>query len=330
MTAVTSSPRTISGVTPSGPISLGNYLGAIRRWTDPAYAGSLFFVSNLHAMTLEHDPQRVTELTREAFLVLIAAGIDPDRTAVFVQADVAALHCELSYLLECTATFGEMRRMIQFKEKSAGQESVRLSLLTYPALMAADILLYQAQDVPVAEDQSQHVELARTLARRFNQRYGETFVVPRAVLPTAAARVLDLADPSIKMSKSNRDQGGVVAVLDDADTIRAKLRRAVTDTDGEVRPDPQRKPGVSNLLEILAAATDSTPEKAADGIASYAELKATTADAVIAMLEPMQRRYRELAAEPATVDTLRRRGAHQARELGEPTLRRARLAIGAG
>lgn len=317
---------TISGMTPSGHMHLGNYLGAVRRWAAQPQ-DALYFVSDLHAFTVDHDPATIRMLTREMFLLLIACGIDPERATVFVQSDVPA-HTELSYLMECTATYGEMRRMIQFKEKSAGRESVRLSLLTYPALMAADILAYDAETVPVGEDQNQHVELARDLAIRFNRRYGETFVVPRAVPTPVAARVRDLQRPHRKMSKSASDASGVIRMLDGADTIRTKVRRAVTDSDGEVRYDPHGKPGVSNLLEILAAATGTTPTAAGAGLTSYARLKETTADAVIALLEPPRRRYGELASDPATVDKLRRVGAERARARSAPTLRRARRAIG--
>lgn len=318
---------TISGITPSGHMQLGNYLGAARRWATGPQEGALYFVSDLHAFTTDHDPASIRTLARETFVLLIACRIDPERATVFVQSDVPA-HTELSYLMECTATYGEMRRMIQFKEKSAGQESVRLSLLTYPALMAADILAYDAKTVPVGDDQNQHVELARDLAIRFNRRYGETFVVPRAVPTPVAARVRDLQRPHQKMSKSASDASGVIRMLDAPGVIRDKIRRAVTDSDGEVRYDPQAKPGVSNLLEILAAAIGTTPSAAEAGLSSYARLKEATADAVIALLEPPRRRYDELAADPSTVDKLRRLGAERARALSAPTLRRARRAIG--
>ncbi|MGI9093592.1 MAG: tryptophan--tRNA ligase [Mycobacteriales bacterium] len=318
---------TISGIKPTGHMQLGNYLGAVRRWTAPHYAGSLFFVADLHAFTVEHDPHEVSALSREMFTLLLAAGIDADACTVFVQSDVAA-HTELAYLLECTATFGEMRRMIQFKEKSAGRESVRLSLLTYPALMAADILLYGADSVPVSADQSQHVELARTLARRFNSSYSETFVVPHAALPETAQRVMDLAEPTRKMAKSTHDQAGVVGVLDGPDVIRAKIQRAVTDTDGEIRHDPVTKPGVSNLLEILAATTGQPLADVAADVCGYRALKERAADAVICALQPLQRRYAHLISEPETVDDLRRHGAERATRRAAPRLAAARTAFG--
>jgi len=314
--------RTFSGITPTGRLTLGNYLGALRRFP-AAQDGGLFGVMNLHGMTLEHDPAELAARTREVFGLLLAAGLDPARAVVFVQGDVPA-HTELAYLLECTATFGEMRRMIQFKEKSAGRESVRLALLTYPALMAADILLYGTAQVPVGADQAQHVELARDLATRFNRRYGPTFTVPRLSTPDGAARVMDLADPTRKMSKTATVEAGVIRLLDPPAAIRRKVRRAVTDTGGDVRSDPAAKPGVSNLLQILAAlAGPSAPPP------SYRELKEAVAGAVIAELEPLQRRYRELAGDPGELDRLRRAGAARARELAAGTLARARRAIGA-
>jgi len=318
--------RTFSGITPTGRLTLGNYLGALRRFPAAGH-GSLFGVMNLHAMTVEHDPAALAGRTREVFGLLLACGLDPDRAVVFVQGDVPA-HCELAYLLECTATFGEMRRMIQFREKSAGRGSVRLSLLTYPALMAADILLYGTDSVPVGADQAQHVALARDLAVRFNRRYGPTFTVPRLSTPDSAERVMDLADPVRKMSKTAVPDSGVIRLLDPPDTIRRKIRRAVTDADGTVRYDPVAGPGVSNLLEILSAVVGRGADALAAGLDSYRALKEAVADAVVAELAPLQRRYRELAADPAELDRIRRHGADRARTLAAPTVARARAAIG--
>jgi tryptophanyl-tRNA synthetase len=318
--------RTLSGITPTGRLTLGNHLGALRRFPQ-RQDGGLYGIMNLHGMTVEHQPATLAERTREAFALLLAAGLDPDRAVVFVQGDVPA-HSELAYLLECTATFGEMRRMIQFKQKAAGRAEVRLSLLTYPALMAADILLYDAVEVPVGADQAQHVELARDLAVRFNHRYGPTFTVPRLSTPDGVARVMDLADPGRKMSKTATAEAGVIRLLDPPEQIRRKVRRAVTDADGEVRYDPAAKPGVSNLLAVLAALTGRAAPEVAAGIGSYRELKDAAADAVVAELEPLQRRYRELAGDPAELDRLRAHGARRARELAAPTVARARTAIG--
>lgn len=240
--------RIFSGVKPTGHLTLGNYLGAVRGWVevDQHRADALFSVVDLHALTVEHDPARVRRLSRQAATLLLAAGLDPALCTVFVQSHVDE-HARLSYLLECTATDGELRRMIQYKEKSAralaSGESVRFSLLSYPALMAADILAYRTDEVPVGDDQTQHVELTRDLAVRFNQRYGHTFVVPRATRPPVAARVMDLQDPTSKMGKSHESGAGIVYLLDDADVARKKIMRAVTDSGQEVEYDPEAKPG---------------------------------------------------------------------------------------
>jgi tryptophanyl-tRNA synthetase len=318
--------RTFSGITPTGRLTLGNHLGALRRFP-ASQDGGLFGIMNLHAMTVEHDPGTLAERTTEAFGLLLAAGLDPDRAVVFVQGDVPA-HAELAYLLECTATFGEMRRMIQFKEKASGRDSVRLSLLTYPALMAADILLYDADQVPVGADQAQHVELARDLAVRFNRRYGRTFTVPRLSTPDSAERVMDLADPTRKMSKTAVAEAGVIRLLDPPDVVRRKIGRAVTDAGGTVRYDPAARPGVANLLEILAALAGGRPGALAAAFGSYRDLKEAVADAVLAELAPLQGRYRELAADPAELARIRRHGAERARALAAPALARARAAIG--
>ncbi|AHH94293.1 tryptophan--tRNA ligase [Kutzneria albida] len=318
----------LSGITPSGDIHLGNYLGAVRRWAAEAGPGDLYFVSDLHAMTLAHEPKRLRSGTRQLLAVMLAAGVPAD--SLFVQSDLVREHMALTWLLECTCTFGEAQRMIQFKEKGAGRESVRLSLLTYPVLMAADILLHGTEEVPVGEDQRQHVELARTLAQRFNSTYGEVFVVPRGVLPAAAARVRDLADPTRKMSKSSAEGNGVVYLLDPPEVVRRKFRRAVTDNLGEVRYDPEGQPGVANLLEILAACTGVTPERAAAGLGSYRELKEATAEAVLAELGPVRERTAELLADPAELDAVRAAGAELARERCGKRLDAALAAAGLG
>jgi tryptophanyl-tRNA synthetase len=318
----------LSGITPSGHVQLGNYLGAIRRWAANTTPDDLYFVSDLHAMTTAHNPARLRALTREQLAVLLAAGIDPD--LVFVQSDLIAEHAAMTWVLECVCTFGEARRMIQFKQKSAGAESVRLSLVTYPVLMAADILLYGADEVPVGEDQAQHVELARTLARRFNGAYGEVFAVPRLALPDAAARIRDLADPARKMAKSATDAAGVVFVLDPPDLVRRKIGKAVTDTIGEVAYKPETQPGVANLLEILAACTGTKPEKAAVGIDDYATLKDVVTDAVITELTPIRERTTALLDDPTELDRIRAVGAERARERARPRLAAAMRVTGIG
>ncbi|GGX98532.1 tryptophan--tRNA ligase [Streptomyces minutiscleroticus] len=325
--------RIFSGIKPTGHLTLGNYLGAVRRWAevDQHRADALFCVVDLHALTVEHDPARVRRLSRQAATLLLASGLDPELCTVYLQSHVDE-HARLSYLLECVATDGEMRRMIQYKEKSARERerggSVRLSLLTYPVLMAADILAYGTDEVPVGEDQTQHVELARDLAVRFNQRYGHTFTVPRAARPEVAARVMNLQDPTSKMGKSDDFGPGIVYLLDEPETVRKKVMRAVTDSGRDVAYDPEDRPGVANLLEILAACTDGEPEKLAGAYTSYGALKKDTAEAVVEVLRPLQERHRALCADPAYVDGVLRDGAGRARAMARPRVDAAYRAMG--
>lgn len=282
-------PRVLSGITPSGPLTLGNYLGALRRFAaGQEHRQGHYFIANLHALTTPHDPGALRELTLQTAALFLAAGVDPEHSTVFIQSDVRA-HVELTYLLESTAYVGELGRMIQFKEKG-GRPGTRASLFTYPCLMAADILLYQAEVVPVGGDQSQHVELARDLALRFNHKYGDTFVVPCVEPAPVATRIADLADPTTKMNKSAPiDAPGVVRMLDAPDVIRRKVTRAVTDSGRDVRYDPASRPGVSNLLEILACLEGTTVDEASAGLSSYGELKRACTDAVTRALSPIQK-----------------------------------------
>ncbi|TFI27763.1 MULTISPECIES: tryptophan--tRNA ligase [Streptomyces] len=325
--------RIFSGVKPTGHLTLGNYLGAVRRWAevDQYRADALFSIVDLHALTVEHDPARVRRLSRQAATLLLAAGLDPTRCTVFVQSHVDA-HTRLSYLLECMATDGELRRMIQYKEKSvrakAAGQSVRASLLTYPALMAADILAYRTDEVPVGDDQTQHVELTRDLAERFNLRYGPTFTVPRAVNPPVAARVMDLQDPGSKMGKSHESGAGIIYLLDETDVVRKKVMRAVTDSGREVEYDPVEKPGVANLLEILAACGGGNPTELAGVYESYGSLKQDTAEAVVELLRPVRARHAQLAADPGQVDQVLKEGAERARGMARPVVDAAYEAIG--
>ncbi|TCP56252.1 tryptophanyl-tRNA synthetase [Tamaricihabitans halophyticus] len=302
----------LSGITPSGQVQLGNYLGAIRRWARDNTSGDLYFVSDLHAMTVPHNPAKLRALTRQQLAVLVAAGLPTE--ALFVQSDLVRELGALTWLLECTCSYGEASRMTQFKEKSNSSTGFRLGLLTYPVLMAADILAQGATEVPVGDDQRQHVELARALARRFNGAYGEVFVIPEATLPPNGARIRDLAEPSRKMSKSAADTSGILSVLDSPDLLRRKISRAVTDNMSRVeyRPDEQR--GVANLLDILAACTGTCATDAARDIESYAELKGAVADAVVETLRPVRERTEEILADPAELDRLRAAGAERARQ----------------
>jgi len=320
--------RVFSGIQPTGDVHLGNYLGAIRRWVREQHTDdAVYCVVDLHALTIPKDPAELRAKISELTQLLVAAGLDPDVCTLFTQSQVPE-HAELGWIMECTASFGELRRMTQFKDKADRADFVSAALFSYPALQAADILLYDTDEVPVGDDQRQHLELARDLAIRFNSRYGDTFVVPRHVIPPVAARVMDLQQPDRKMSKSEESPQGTVLVLDDPKTIERKFKRAVTDSETEVRYDPEAKPGVSNLLSILAAATDSDPVALAEKYTRYGPLKLDAAEAVIEMLRPVQQRYAELAAEPSRVDEILAAGAAKARERASATMRRVRERLG--
>jgi tryptophanyl-tRNA synthetase len=320
--------RVLSGIQPSGDLHLGNYLGAIRNWVEDQDDHDAYYcVVDLHALTLDIDPSELRTRTHDTALDLLAAGLDPERCTLFVQSHVAE-HTSMSWLLECTATMGELRRMTQFKDKSEGKESVRVGLFTYPVLQAADIVLYDAERVPVGDDQRQHLELAREVAIRFNRRFGDTLVVPEAAIPVAGARVMDLQHPERKMSKSVNSPLGTVLVLDGPDEITRKVTKAVTDTDGEVRFDPEHKPGISNLLELLAVSTGRTPTEVAGAYGRYGDLKKDTAEALVELLRPLQARRAELAADPGAVPAMLARGAEKAAAVAAATYTRAAGAVG--
>lgn len=311
----------LSLLKPTGHLTLGNLLGALIPMREAqADDDCIYGVADLHALTVAHDPARLRALSAESARLLIAVGLD--RSTLFVQSHVPA-HTELTYLLESTAYTGELSRMIQFKEKGRGQPSTRVSLYTYPALMAADILLYRPRLVPVGDDQRQHVELARDLALRFNRTYGEVFMVPDIATPAEGARIMDLADPTSKMGKSHEDGRGIIYLLDPPEAVRRKIGRAVTDSDAgprAIRRDPE-KPGVTNLIEILTACGGNL-----EGVGSYGDLKTATADAVVALLTPMQRRYAELDA--LAVQERFDAGAAECRRLAAPVVEAARAAMG--
>jgi tryptophanyl-tRNA synthetase len=319
--------RVFSGMKPTGDATLGSLLGALRNWVAAQNPDAYYCVVDLHALTIPIDPAELRRQTLELAMVFMAVGLDPEIGTLFVQSHVHE-HPELAWLMECTAAVGELRRMTQFKDKAGKAEFVSGGLLTYPALMAADILLYDTDEVPVGDDQRQHVELTRDLAIRFNARYGETFVVPKAVIPPAGARVMDLQDPTRKMSKSDESPAGTILLLEDLDGVARKIKRAVTDSDNEVRWDPAKKPGVANLLSILAAIGGEEPAALAERYTQYGPLKADTADAVVELLKPIQARYEELASDPATTAKLLERGAGKAQEVAARTLARARDAVG--
>jgi tryptophanyl-tRNA synthetase len=323
-------PRVFSGIQPTGEMHLGNYLGAVRRWVeDQDRHDAIYCVVDLHAITLPYDPAELPARTRQTAMLLMAAGLDPDRCILFVQSHVHA-HTDLTWLLNCVATTGELRRMTQFKEKSEGQESVSVGLFDYPVLMVADILLYDTDEVPIGDDQRQHLELARDIAARFNNRFRKTFVVPKATFPTVGARIMDLQTPTAKMSKSADSPQGTLLLLDPPDVVTKKIKSAVTDSGTDVRYDLANKPGISNLLEIYAAVTGRAIAEieAEFSDSGYGVFKTAVADAVIDALRPVQEAYKKLEADPAEVDRQLAAGAQKARAIAGPVLERARSAAG--
>jgi tryptophanyl-tRNA synthetase len=313
--------RIFSGIQPTGQKHLGNYAGGFRQYAATQEQGEAFFcIVDLHSVSVEYDPDDLRERTLDLLAVLIATGLDPERSTIFAQSHVSA-HAEANWLLSSVTSFGELRRMTQFKEKAEAQQFVSAGLFTYPVLQAGDILLYQTDVVPVGVDQRQHVELTRDVAERFNSRYGETFTLPRGVYPETGAKVMDLQEPEKKMSTTGGTEQGTVFVLDPADTIRRKFKTAVTDSGREIVHSPE-KPGISNLIEILTVATgESIAEIEAryDG-QGYGAFKEDVADAVVALLEPFQQRYRELREDSGELRRILALGADKAREASAPTL----------
>lgn len=324
--------RVFSGIQPSGNPHLGNLLGAWVNWRKlQDDHDAVYCIVDLHAITVQQDPAQLRQNTIELGQMLMAVGLDPEKCILFAQSSVPA-HGEGGWLMECTVGFGELNRMTQFKDKGERTQFISAGLFTYPALQAADILLYDTDLVPVGDDQRQHVELARDIGNRFNSRYGTeeepVFVIPEHVIPEAGARVMDLKFPNNKMSKSADGSAGTVLVMDDLKTIEKKFKRATTDSDTEVFYDPENKPGVSNLLSILAAVTGGEPETVGEGYERYGDLKVATGEAVVEMVRPIQERYNELAADPAETLRLLKIGADKANEIASVTLDRARDAIG--
>ena len=322
--------RVLSCIQPTGEVHLGNYLGALRNWVNGQHDADAFHgIVDLHALTVTEEPGVIGDTTMRLAAMLFAIGLDPDVVTVFVQSHVVQ-HNQLCWVMECTASYGELSRMTQFKEKSAKREGdfISAGLFTYPALQAADILLYDAEQVPVGEDQRQHVEITRDIALRFNYRFGETFVIPVAVTPKEGARVMDLQDPTSKMSKSADSDAGCIMMLDDPSDIARKFKRAVTDSDNEVRYDRAAKPGITNLLEILAVCTGSSPQELAGKYTQYGPLKTDAGEAVAALLRPIQTRYTELMTDRGELASLLRKGADKATEVAAATLDRAYNAIG--
>ncbi len=322
--------RVLSCIQPTGDVHLGNYLGALRNWVSGQRENDVFHgIVDLHALTVTETPGVLGDQTLSLAAMLFAVGLDPEAATIFVQSHLPQ-HSQLAWIMECTVSFGELSRMTQFKDKAAKRESdfVSAGLFTYPALQAADILLYDAQEVPVGDDQRQHIEITRDIAIRFNHRFGDTFVLPKAVTPKAGARVMDLQNPTAKMSKSADGDAGIIYVLDEPAAIERKFKRAVTDSGSEVVYDRAAKPGVANLLEILAAATASTPEATAKNYTQYGALKTAAGAAVVEMLAPIRRRYDELINDRGELTRLVRRGDERAEVVAAATLARAHAAIG--
>jgi tryptophanyl-tRNA synthetase len=333
--------RVFSGIQPSGELHLGNYLGALVNWVrmqkthDCVYA-----IVDMHAITVEHDATQLRQRSIELATNLLAVGIDPDKHTLFLQSHVGDVHAEATWLLNCVTGFGELRKQPQFKEKADRIEAgdlkgqVSVGLFDYPVLQTADIILYDADEVPVGEDQRHHIELARNIGQRFNHRFSPKddplFVLPKAVLPLAAARVMDLQEPTNRMSKSSSSPKGVVGVLDTPKQIEKKIKSAMTDSEAEVRFDRQQKPGVSNLLELYSAATGASIEDAESTFAGqqYGAFKGAVADAVLAMLLPIQERHAELSGDPGEVERILRAGADKARAVSAPKLAKAKEQVG--
>jgi len=314
--------RVFSGIQPTGAKHIGNYIGAMRQYVTTQDEGDAFFcIVDLHSITVEYDPQDLHDRTLDLAALLFAVGLDPDRCTLFCQSHVTA-HSEAAWLLSAVTGFGQLGRMTQFKEKGDSKEFVSSGLFTYPVLMAGDILLYQTDIVPIGDDQRQHLELARDVAERFNSRYGETFKVPRGVYPEVGARIMDLQEPTKKMSTTGGTAQGTVLVLDDADTIRKKFKTAVTDSGREIRYVPAEKPGVSNLIEILSVASGrpiTEVEAGYDG-KGYGDLKTDVGEAVVELFRPVQERYSELRADEGELRRLLRIGADKAQTTSAPTL----------
>ena len=314
--------RIFSGIQPTGAKHFGNYSGAFRQFVPIQEEGEAFFcIVDLHSITTAYEPGELRESTLDLTAMLFAIGLDPDRSTIFVQSHVTA-HPEAAWLLSSVASYGQLGRMTQFKDKSERQEFISAGLFTYPVLMAGDILLYQTDVVPIGDDQKQHLELARDLAQRFNSRYGETFKVPDGRFPATGGRIMDLQEPERKMSTTDGQPQGTVLITDPPETIRKKVKSAVTDSGTDVRYEPETKPGIANLLEIMSVATgEPIPElEARYDSGGYGQFKSDVAEAVVSLLDPIRMRYDELRADETELRSLLARGAVKARATAEPTL----------
>ena len=323
--------RMLSGIKPSGDLTLGSYLGAIRNWKDRADEFDCFyFLADLHTITVRQDPADLRRCSLEQLAQYIACGLDPEKNVLFFQSHVHQ-HAELGWVLNCYAMFGELSRMTQFKDKSAkNAENINGGLFTYPSLMAADILLYQADFVPVGEDQKQHVELTRDIARRFNGIYGDVFKLPEPYVPKVGARIMSLANPEAKMSKSENEDAGRITLMDSPEQIMRVFKRAITDCDAEVRFDPEHKKGISNLMTIYSASTGKTfPEIEAEFAGrGYGDFKKTVGEAVVELLRPIREEATRILADKAYLQTVMRDGAEKASYVAEKTLRKVYKKVG--
>ena len=324
-------PVMLSGIKPSGDLTLGSYLGAIRNWTERADDyDCYYFMADMHAITVRQNPADLRRRTVEQLAQYIACGLDPEKNTLFIQSHVHE-HAELGWVLNCYAMFGELSRMTQFKDKSAkNAENINGGLFTYPALMAADILLYQPDFVPVGEDQKQHVALPRDIANRFNGVYGETFKIPQSFIPKVGARVMSLTDPTKKMSKSENEDTGRIILMDKPEDIMRRFRRAVTDSGSEVRYDPENKPGVSNLMTIYSAATGRSYAEIEAEFAGlgYGDFKTRVGEAVVELLRPIREESERLIKDKAYLESVYRSGAQRAQRIASRTLAKVYRKVG--
>lgn len=321
----------LSGIQATGKLTLGNYLGAIDNWVKMQEEYNCYYmIANLHSLTVRNDPETLKNNTLKILAIYIAAGLDPEKNTIFIQSQVKE-HAELGWILDCYTYMGELSRMTQFKDKAAKHaDNINAGLFTYPALMAADILLYQANLVPVGEDQMQHLEITRDIAERFNKLYGETFVMPEGYVRKSSARIMGLQDPNQKMSKSATNLNDVIFLEDEPDVILKKFKKAVTDSENEVRFNPETKPGVSNLMQIYSSITSKTMqeiEKEFEGH-GYGDFKTKVAEAVIEKLEPIQKKYKEILDNPKYLEKIYTKGAESARKLASETLNMVKQKIG--
>ena len=320
-----------SGMQPSGTITLGNYLGALKNWTNlQDEYNCLYCIVDMHAITVRQEPAVLRKNARDLMMMYIAAGLDPEKNIIYMQSHVSA-HAELAWILNCFTYMGELNRMTQFKDKSQKHsDNINAGLFTYPSLMAADILLYQTDLVPVGVDQKQHLELTRDLAIRFNNQYGDTFKVPEAYIPKVGAKIMSLQEPTKKMSKSDTDANASITIIDDPDTIIRKFKRAVTDSDAEVRYDVDNKPGISNLMTIYGSITGQTMEQIQNEFAGkgYGDFKLKVGEAVVEELRPLQARFKELSSDKAYIDSIIKKNAETANYLATKTLRKVQKKVG--